>query len=70
MTNPKRIQLELLQASYERLLFLKTLTEASSSSEVIRHALRVYEYLILETQKGCNFYSEDEKGVKREVKFF
>lgn len=48
----KRIQMDLPPRSVERLKQLQELTEAASYAEVMRNALRLYEALILETQKG------------------
>jgi len=47
-----RVQLELQNASFERLQELKDKTEASSYAEVIKNALRLYESLIAETENG------------------
>jgi hypothetical protein len=49
-----RIQLDLAPASLERLRFLKEQLEAASYAEVIREALKVFEFLVREEQKGSS----------------
>lgn len=50
--NTRRVQLEMPPQSMERLERLKDKTEAASYAEVVRNALRMYEALIGETDKG------------------
>lgn len=50
--NSTRVQLELPDASYQRLKKLQEKTEASSYAEVIRNALRLYEALVNEADAG------------------
>ena len=47
-----RKQFSLGQDSVQRLAALKEETHAGSASEVIRNALRVYDYLVQEEKKG------------------
>ncbi|HVU19331.1 MAG TPA: ribbon-helix-helix protein, CopG family [Rhizomicrobium sp.] len=50
-----RVQLELPPQAMERLTRLKEKTEAASYAEVIRNALRVFEALSEEHEKGSEF---------------
>lgn len=50
-----RVQLELPPQAMERLQRLKERTEAASYAEVIRNALRLFEALISEHEKGAEF---------------
>jgi Arc/MetJ-type ribon-helix-helix transcriptional regulator len=50
-----RVQLELPPPAMERLQRLKDKTEAASYAEVIRNALRLYESLIGEAERGTEF---------------
>lgn len=50
-----RVQLELPPQAMERLQRLKEKTEAASYAEVIRNALRLFEALLDEHEKGGEF---------------
>jgi hypothetical protein len=54
--NTTRVQLELPESSFVRLKELQRKTEAATYAEVIRNALRLYEALVNESEKG-NFVS-------------
>jgi hypothetical protein len=58
-----RLNLLLPQQSAARLERLKELTEASSYTEVIRNAIRVYEAIIQEYEKGnkVQFVDKDNR---------
>ena len=65
MTKPNnntRVQLELPEQSYERLKSLKAKTEATTYAEVIRNAMRVYEALVNEADKGGVVYVKRPGG--------
>ena len=47
-----RVQLELPEASFDRLKKIREKTEAASYAEVIKNALRLYEALIEEAEAG------------------
>jgi hypothetical protein len=47
-----RVQLEMPPQAMERLQRLKDKTEAASYAEVLRNALRLYEALIAEADRG------------------
>jgi Arc/MetJ-type ribon-helix-helix transcriptional regulator len=50
-----RVQLELPPQAMDRLQRLKDKTEAASYAEVIRNALRLFEALVDEHEKGAEF---------------
>ena len=58
-----RVQLDFAPRSMERLNALKGKTGASSLSEVVKNALRIYEVLIEETEAGKEFLIRDKDGV-------
>ena len=51
----------------ERLRVLKDKTEAASYAEVFRNALRFYEFLVLESEKGNRVVIESRDGQTREA---
>ena len=57
-----RVQLELPPQAMERLQQLKEKTEAASYAEVIRNALRLYEALIQEAERGAEFQVKEPDG--------
>jgi len=57
-----RVQLELPPQAMERLTRLKEKTEAASYAEVIRNALRVFEALADEHEKGNEFLLKRSDG--------
>ena len=57
-----RVQLELPLQAMERLTRLKEKTEAASYAEVIRNALRVFEALAEEHDKGSEFLLKRTDG--------
>jgi len=57
-----RVQLEMPPQAMERLQKLKERTEAASYAEVIRNALRLFEALIAEHEKGAEFALKQPGG--------
>jgi Arc/MetJ-type ribon-helix-helix transcriptional regulator len=57
-----RVQLEMPPQAMERLQRLKEHTEAASYAEVIRNALRLFEALIEEHEKGAEFSLKRANG--------
>jgi Arc/MetJ-type ribon-helix-helix transcriptional regulator len=57
-----RVQLEMPPQAMERLQRLKERTEAASYAEVIRNALRLFEALIDEHEKGAEFSLKRANG--------
>lgn len=57
-----RVQLEMPPQAMERLSRMKEKTEAASYAEVIRNALRVFEALMDEHEKGAEFQLKRKDG--------
>jgi Arc/MetJ-type ribon-helix-helix transcriptional regulator len=57
-----RVQLEMPPQAMDRLTRLKEKTEAASYAEVIRNALRVFEALMDEHEKGAEFQLKRQDG--------
>ncbi len=57
-----RVQLEMPPQAMARLQKLKDRTEAASYAEVIRNALRLYEALVDEHEKGSEFSLKRANG--------
>lgn len=58
----KRLNLLLPGTAMERLEFLKTDTEASSYVEVIKNALKLYEFVVSETRNGNDVAIKNSSG--------
>ncbi len=65
-----RVQLEMPPQAMERLQRLKEHTEAASYAEVIRNALRVFEALMEEHEKGAEFMLKRADGDMVSYKIF
>jgi Ribbon-helix-helix protein, copG family len=65
-----RVQLEMPPQAMERLTRLKEKTEAASYAEVIRNALRVFEALAEEHDKGSEFALKRADGETVAYKIF
>lgn len=65
-----RVQLEMPPQAMERLTRLKEKTEAASYAEVIRNALRVFEALLDEHEKGAEFQLKRADGEAVSYKIF
>ena len=65
-----RVQLELPPQAMVRLQRLKERTEAASYAEVIRNALRVFEALVDEHEKGSDFLVKRGNGETVQYKIF
>jgi Arc/MetJ-type ribon-helix-helix transcriptional regulator len=65
-----RVQLEMPPQAMERLQRLKDRSEAASYAEVIRNALRVFEALIDEHEKGSEFLLKRKDGEAIAYKIF
>ena len=60
-SKPKRMQFDFSEQSVKRLEALLELSEASSKSEVIRQALRLYEFFLDKKHDSYEFYLEKEE---------
>lgn len=65
-----RVQLELPPSSMARLKALREKTEAASYAEVLRNALRLYEAMVEEAEKGNDVIIRRTKGEPAEIKVF
>ena len=65
-----RVQLEMPPQAMERLQKLKDRTEAASYAEVIRNALRLFEALVDEHEKGSEFSLRRANGETVQYKIF
>jgi Arc/MetJ-type ribon-helix-helix transcriptional regulator len=65
-----RVQLEMPPQAMERLQRLKERTEAASYAEVIRNALRLFEALVSEHEKGAEFALKQPNGETVAYKLF
>ena len=65
-----RVQLEMPPQAMERLQKLKDRSEAASYAEVIRNALRLYEALVEEHEKGSQFSLKRADGETVQYKIF
>jgi hypothetical protein len=65
-----RVQLEMPPQAMERLQKMKDRTEAASYAEVIRNALRLFEALMDEHEKGSEFSLRRSDGQVVQYKIF
>ena len=65
-----RVQLEMPPQAMERLQKLKDRIEAASYAEVIRNALRLFEALVEEHEKGAEFSLKRADGDVVQYKIF
>jgi hypothetical protein len=70
MRDTTRVQIELPQASMERLKTLKEKTEASSYAEVTKNAFKLYERMIELTESGGVLLVRDKGGNTKELEIF
>ena len=67
---PRRVQMDLSPSSFERLVRLKDVVEANSYTEIMKDALRLYEYIVLCDLEGAKFIIKKKDGETAEVKIF
>ena len=65
-----RVQMDLTEKSFERLKDLKNKAEAGSYSEVMKDALRVYEFVLSKDLEGSKFFIEEAGKALTEIKIF
>ncbi len=66
----KRVQMDLSQNSFDRLNRVKDMSEAASYTEVMKDALRLYEYVLEQDQEGSKFLVKTANGEISEIKIF
>ena len=62
VTQKVRVQLDLTQRAMGLLNELRRKTDATSNAEVIRDALKLYDGLITEAERGAEFLIRDKDG--------
>ena len=62
----QRVQLDFTPEAYQRLLEVRRMAEARTNAEVVRNALRLYEWFLIQRQEGFHLQITKE-GVVREV---
>jgi hypothetical protein len=62
-----RISLDLSQSAFDRLTALESITDSSSKADLIREALRLYEYLVRQSVKGSKVQCVSTDGKVTEV---
>jgi hypothetical protein len=67
---PKRIQFEFSPDALERLNKMRELTEASSYAELVRNALRVYEWFVQQDRAGFDIGLVKDDTLVKTVKLF
>ena len=70
MTDAKkkvRISLDLSRSAFERLSALETVSDCDSKADLIRDALRLYEYLVRQSLKGSRIQCVSPEGDVTEV---
>lgn len=66
----KRVQMDLSPSSFQRLKRIKGLTEAGSYTEVMKDALRLYEFIVQKDTEGASFFVKPKDGDLAEIKIF
>ena len=64
-----RLQLDFSTEAYERLLRIRDRSEATTNAEVVRNALRLYDWFLEQRSKHVRFQIVEDDLVK-EVEFF
>lgn len=62
-----RISLDLSRVAFDRLSVLEVLVDADSKADLIRDALRLYEYLVNQSLKGSRIQCVSREGTTTEV---
>jgi len=62
--------MELSQNSFDRLNRLKEIVEATSYTEVMKDALRLYEYFVQKDNEGAQFQVKSKDGNVSDIKIF
>ena len=64
-----RLQLDFSADAYERLLRIRDRSDAATNAEVVRNALRLYDWFLEQRSKDIRFQIVEDDLVK-EVEFF
>jgi hypothetical protein len=68
--NVRRVQMDLPERSYNRLVALKENMEATSYTDVLKSSLRALEFLVQVENDGGSFMIKGANGEVREIKIF
>ena len=63
----KRVALELSTVAVDSLNELQEMTDADSRSEVIRHSLNLYHFVVTENKAGASVIVRSTDGSEREI---
>ena len=66
----RRVQMDLPEKSFDRLKELKDKLEATSYSEIMKDAIRLYEYFVEMDFEGTKFFVEKKGEESKEIKLF
>jgi hypothetical protein len=69
-TEPKRIQFEFSADAVERMNRMREQTDASSYAELVRNALRVYEWFIQQEKGGYDIGLVKDETLVKTIKLF
>ena len=64
-----RVQLDFSAEAYERLIRIRSRSEAATNAEVVRNALRLYDWFLEQRSRDARFQIVDNGDVK-EIEFF
>ena len=64
-----RVQLDFSPEAYERLNRIRSRSDAATNAEVVRNALRLYDWFLEQTSKDARFQIVNNGDVK-EIEFF
>ena len=67
-TKRHRLQLDFTAEAFERLMRIRRRSEAATNAEVVRNALRLYDWLLEQRSKGTSFQTV-ENGTIKEIEF-
>jgi Arc/MetJ-type ribon-helix-helix transcriptional regulator len=70
MSDLRRVQFDMPEQAVARLQVLKSKTEATSYSEVVKNALRLYEAIIQESEAGNSFLVRTPDGCEKQYLIF
>lgn len=66
----KRVQIDLQDSAMTRLAALKEDTESTSYAEVVKNALRIYEFIVAQHKAKSKFIIEDKDGKQTNIVIF
>lgn len=66
----RRVQMELGEEDFRRLLALKEVNAAKNYSDVLKEALRLYDFILSEEFQGSKFYTKEKDGELVRIRIF